>query len=59
MGNSPKHGDCGLCGATDCDLWMFFIGDYGGWTCEECIRQIRECQVRRYCPAGEETEPGE
>ena len=33
--------------------------DFIGWACEECIRQLRECQVRRYTAAQEETEPGE
>lgn len=57
--NCPKHGVCGLCGKPDQDLWMLYIGDYSDWTCCECIQQIQKCQVRRFCSAGEETEPAE
>lgn len=56
---NPTHGTCGLCGTPDRDLWMLYIGDYGDWTRAECIEQIAKCQARRYCSAGEETEPAE
>ena len=56
----PKsHGTCELCGAHDKDLRILFVGDFFGWACEICIRQIRDCQERRFMPACEHTEPGE
>ena len=54
-----RHGTCELCGAHDRDLLILAQTDFIGWACEECIRQLWDCQVRRYCSAGEETEPGE
>lgn len=54
-----KRGTCELCGGHDRELMIMAIGDFIGWACAECIAQLRECQVRRYCGCGEETEPGE
>ena len=54
-----RHGTCELCGGHERDLQILFVGDFGGWACAECVGQLRECTVRRYCSTGEETEPGE
>ncbi len=54
-----REGTCELCGGHNRRLWMLAQMDFIGWACEECIRQLRECQVRRYTAAQEETEPGE
>ena len=56
---ATRHGKCELCGGHNRDLWIMAQGDFLGWACEECIRQLRECQVRRYCSAMEETETEE
>ena len=57
--DNPNHGTCRMCGKPDQDLWMLYIGDYADLTCAECIQQIQKCQARRFCSAGEETEPAE
>lgn len=54
-----KQGTCDMCGKEGQDLRMMLFNDFAGWACEECRRQLAECQVRRYCSTGEETEPGE
>jgi hypothetical protein len=48
-----------LCGAEDKELFFSFIGDYAGWTCKECIYQVRDSQQRRFIATGEESEPAE
>ena len=58
--NAPRrHGRCGLCGAHGRDLVILAQADFIGWACGECVRQLRECQVRRYCGTVEETETEE
>ena len=52
-------GACELCGKKDQDLRILFIDDFAGWACAECIEELRDCVPRRFCAAGEETEPGE
>ena len=52
-------GTCELCGGHSRELKIMAQMDFIGWACEECRRQLFECQVRRYCSTGEETEPGE
>lgn len=54
-----KRGTCELCGGHDRDLQILVLTDWIGWACETCRRQLWDCQVRRFCSAGEETEPGE
>ena len=54
-----KTGTCELCGGHNRELYFSFIADYMGWTCKECIHQIRDSQERRFVPSGEHTEPGE
>ena len=54
-----RNGTCGLCGGHGRELRVLAVNDFIGWACEECRRQLRICQVRRFTPAGEETEPGE
>ena len=53
------NGTCELCGGHNQELKILAQMDFIGWACEECRRQLYECQVRRYCSTGEETEPGE
>ena len=56
----PKqHGTCELCGGHRRQLQIMAQADFIGWACEECRRQLNECQVRRYCPTGEQTETAE
>ena len=58
--NPPRnHGQCGLCFRHDADLYMIAAGDYIGWVCDECRRQLQDCFIRRFCGTAEETEPGE
>jgi hypothetical protein len=38
---------------------MIAVGDYIGWACGECRRQLRESFLRQYCGTVEQTEPGE
>ena len=54
-----RNGTCELCGGHSRELRVLTVDDFIGWACEECRRQLRESLVRRYCSAGEETEPGE
>ena len=54
-----RHKNCELCGKTGGELRMLVAEDFIGWACGECRQQLQECQVRRYMPAGEQTEPGE
>ena len=52
-----RHGKCEMCGGHDRELRVMAQADFIGWACEECIHQLQDCQVRRFCSAGEETEP--
>ena len=54
-----RTGTCELCGGHGRDLRILVQADFIGWACEECVRQLRECQVRRYCGTVEETETEE
>ena len=56
---ASREGTCQLCGGHGRELRILAQDDFIGWACEECIRELRECQVRRYCSAQEETEPNE
>ena len=56
---AQKHGKCELCGGHGRDLRILVLTDWIGWACESCRRQLRDCQVRRFCGTAEETEPGE
>jgi hypothetical protein len=56
----PKtRGRCQMCFGHDRELRMLFIGDFIGWACEECRRQLRESVERQFCATMEHTEPGE
>ncbi len=59
MEAEKKIGTCMLCGAEDKELLFSFIRDYAGWTCKECIYQVRDSQQRRFIATGEESEPAE
>ena len=52
-------GTCQLCGGHNRELYFSFVGDYLGWTCLECIHQVRDSQLRRFVATGEESEPAE
>lgn len=54
-----RRGKCQLCGQHKRDLRILAQADFIGWVCEECMTQLADCQVRKYCKTGEETEPGE
>ena len=54
-----RVGICELCGGHRRELRILAQVDFIGWACDECRQQLYECQVRRYCSTGEETEPGE
>ena len=53
------RGACELCGAADEELRILFVGDFAGLACEACRWELQDCQERRYCATGEETEPSE
>ena len=54
-----KNGTCELCGGHNRELRILALTDFIGWACKECAQQLRDCLQRRFCSAGEETEPGE
>ena len=54
-----RNGKCELCGGHGRDLRILVQTDFIGWACEECMRQLRDCQLRRFCGTGEETETAE
>ena len=54
-----RFGTCELCGGHRRQLRVLAQADFIGWAGEECRRQLNDCQVRRFCGTGEETEPGE
>ena len=54
-----KNGTCELCGGHRRELRIMALADFIGWACEECRHQLAECQIRRYCSAGEQTESAE
>lgn len=56
---AAKVGTCEICGAHGRELRVLAMTDFLGWACEECWSQLAECMPRRWCDAGEETEPGE
>ena len=53
------RGLCTMCGAVETELRFLIIGDFAGWVCAACWEQLRDCMPRRFCSAGEQTEPGE
>lgn len=53
------EGTCEICGAHNRELKILVFGDFIGWACKACQGQLAESVERRYCGAGEETEPGE
>ena len=61
-GSAPKgeraRGKCEICGEKGRELRPMFVGEIV-LACDACRRQLAECQQRRYCGAGEETEPAE
>ena len=54
-----EKGFCELCGGQSQELRILVSIDFVGWACEECRGQLQDCQPRRFCNAGGETEPGE
>ena len=54
-----RNGTCELCGGHGRELRILVQMDFIGWACETCREQLHQCQVRRYCSTGEETEIGE
>lgn len=54
-----RNGKCELCGGHRRELRIMAQADFIGWACEECRRQLAECQIRRYCSTGEQTETAE
>ena len=56
---AQRCGTCELCGERDRELRILMLGDFIGWACEACRRQLGDCQQRRFCATAEETEPGE
>ena len=54
-----RNGRCELCGGHGRELRILFVGDFLGWACEICRRQIQDSTVRRWCAAAERTEPCE
>lgn len=56
---AAKVGTCEICGAHGRELRVLAMTGFLGWACEECRSQLAECMPRRWCNAGEETEPGE
>ena len=48
-----------LCGGRGRALRILVIGDFTGWACEECHRELGKSLPRRYVPAGEQTETSE
>ena len=56
----PKQrGTCELCGGHGRKLRILAQTDFIGWACETCREQLYQCQQRRYCGTGEETETAE
>lgn len=54
-----RNGTCELCRGHRRELRIMAQADFIGWACEECRRQLNECQVRMYCATGEQTETAE
>ena len=54
-----RNGKCELCGGHRWQLRIMAQADFIGWACEDCRRQLNECQVRMYCATGEQTETAE
>ena len=52
-------GRCQLCGEQGKTLKALFIGDFAGYACQECRKQLEECTARKYVSASEESEPAE
>ena len=53
------RGKCEICGEWVQKIRLRVVNDIVGLICDQCYEQLRDCQVRRFCSAGEETEPGE
>ena len=54
-----RTGTCRLCGGRGRALRILVIGDFTGFACEECHRELGKSLPRRYVPAGEQTETSE
>ena len=60
--NNPdprRNGTCELCRGHGRELRILAQVDFIGWACEECRKQLAECQLRRFCSTGEESEPAD
>ena len=54
-----QKGTCELCGGHGRELRVLALEDFIGWVCGECMRQLKESMLRRYCATAEETETAE
>lgn len=54
-----RIGACQLCGGRERELRLTPGTDFYGWACEACRQELEDSLPRRWCNAGEETEPGE
>ena len=54
-----RTGTCELCGGHNRELRVMALTDFIGWACGECREQLSLCTPRRFCSAGESSEPGE
>ena len=58
-GMPERSGTCELCGGHGRQLKVLAIGDFIGWACEQCVRELGRGLPRQYIPQNEETEPCE
>ena len=54
-----RSGTCELCGGHGRKLGVLAVGDFIGYACEQCIRELAQGLPRRHIPPNEETEPSE
>ena len=55
----PEGGVCELCGSHHQGLRLLIVGEFVGWACRECVQELQDSVLRKYCGTVEHTEPSE
>ena len=53
------QGTCQICWMREQQLRILTLGNFLGWVCPVCFRQLKDTRERLFIDAGEWTEPAE
>lgn len=54
---AERRGTCELCGKHNQALRILAVGDFIGWCCPECMRELRDSMIRKAMFRADWTEP--